>query len=450
MNMISNTSMTVDFSKSNGRIRPLLHGANLGPLCCSGTLDCSAEHRELGFSHIRTHDCPYTVPEAVDVHAIFPLFHRDAEDPGNYCFRVTDDYLQSIVDAGEKIYYRLGESIEHHTRGKYWIHPPADYHKWARICVNIIRHYNDGWADGFHHGIEYWEIWNEPANINKSQWTGTMEEFFELYAVTARAIKTYNPRLKVGGCSIAGAWVAPFMEFCARKRLPLDFYSHHWYGYRHDNIVQQIKDVRKLLDHAGFNQTESHLNEWNYLPGNANASWIKNPDQVKFKFDKMTGPDGASFCASAWIYFHDLSLDMAHFYHAIVGLYGVLDVYGHKTKVFYALKAFRNLLDTPVRVMSEGGRIETGLAVLAGKSEDGKLVRLLASNFQHASGVTTVDFRQLTWRSSSTCRIYMLDAHCDLEIVQTMNQPAGDFKLNLNLPPSTVVMVEIRARGNVK
>jgi len=42
--------------------------------------------------------------------------------------------------------------------------PPKDFNKWARICVNIIRHYNDGWAGGYHWGIKYWEVWNEPDN----------------------------------------------------------------------------------------------------------------------------------------------------------------------------------------------------------------------------------------------------------------------------------------------
>ncbi|MBI4578450.1 MAG: hypothetical protein HY718_02035 [Planctomycetes bacterium] len=47
-----------------------------------------------------------------------------------------------------------------------------DFAKWAKICVNIIRHYNEGWADGFHYNIRYWEIWNEP-NVGNSMRSGT-------------------------------------------------------------------------------------------------------------------------------------------------------------------------------------------------------------------------------------------------------------------------------------
>ena len=62
--------------------------------------------------------------------------------------------------AGTKPFYRLGQSIEHQTK-KYGIYPPKDFKKWAKICEHIIRHYNEGWANGYRMGIEYWEIWNE-------------------------------------------------------------------------------------------------------------------------------------------------------------------------------------------------------------------------------------------------------------------------------------------------
>ena len=67
--------------------------------------------------------------------------------------------------------------------------PPEDAAKWARICANIVRHYNEGWADGFHYGITYWEIWNEPDNEESielnNMWKGTKEQYYDLYAATA-------------------------------------------------------------------------------------------------------------------------------------------------------------------------------------------------------------------------------------------------------------------------
>jgi xylan 1,4-beta-xylosidase len=150
----------VDSSQTAGVLRPL-HGVNSGPLCAGDTLDLSAYHRQAGFPLVRLHDCHWPNADVVDIHVIFPDFLADPRLPQSYDFRRTDDYLRSILATGAKIVFRLGESIEH-TKRKYHVHPPADPDKWADICLGIVRHYNDGWADGFRHDIRYWEIWNEP------------------------------------------------------------------------------------------------------------------------------------------------------------------------------------------------------------------------------------------------------------------------------------------------
>lgn len=164
--------MSVDFGAEKGEIKKV-NGVNLGPITMNGFLDLSDGHKQLKFPQTRLHDCPYSVPETVDVHSIFPFFDADEDDPANYRFRMTDDYIQSIIDVGSGIVYRLGETIEHYKRRQYFVHPPKNYAKWARICIRIIKHYNEGWADGFHHGIKYWEIWNEPWLPPKC-WTGTV------------------------------------------------------------------------------------------------------------------------------------------------------------------------------------------------------------------------------------------------------------------------------------
>jgi hypothetical protein len=58
------------------------------------------------------------------------------------------------------------------------------------ICAHIVRHYNQGWAKGPKAGIKYWEIWNEP---DTGFWAGTREEYYRLYAATAKALKEIDP-----------------------------------------------------------------------------------------------------------------------------------------------------------------------------------------------------------------------------------------------------------------
>jgi hypothetical protein len=192
-------------------------------------------------------------------------------------FRRTDEYLAAIRATGASIVYRLGESIEHASQ-RLHVHPPRDPAKWAAICAGIIRHYNEGWANGHRYGIRYWEIWNEPEN-RPACWTGSDEEYFVLYRTAARALKSRWPELKIGGPAVGATgslkggrfepteFVRGFLELCRRESLSLDFFSWHRYSDEPAELSERARNIRALLDEFGFSKTESHLNEWNFLPG---------------------------------------------------------------------------------------------------------------------------------------------------------------------------------------
>ncbi len=107
--------------------------------------------------------------------------------------------------------YRLGESIEH-TSVKRHVHPPADMEKWAAVCLGIIRPYLEGWANGFHHNIRYWEMWNEPEN-RPTMWSGTDDDYLRLYRTAATAIKKQFPSLQVGARRSEPAAILSKMNF---------------------------------------------------------------------------------------------------------------------------------------------------------------------------------------------------------------------------------------------
>lgn len=172
---------SIDFAGRCGKIRRL-NGGNLGPVfaCGKGALITEAM-RGLEIPLLRLHDAPYSENGAklVDIPQVFPLFHLDADDPRNYYFPHTDDYIASILGLGAKVLYRLGVSIEHSAK-HYFTDPPADYDKWAEVCIHIISHYNEGWADGFHHNIEYWEIASpsaKPAHPSQVRKTHPLSAF---------------------------------------------------------------------------------------------------------------------------------------------------------------------------------------------------------------------------------------------------------------------------------
>ena len=197
--------ITVDFLKKEGFIKPV-HGVNNGPVTniSSGATDKKEEFRVAHIPFSRLHDTggSYGSGIFVNIHCIFPNFDADVNAPASYFFEPTDIYLQNITDAGTEVFYRLGESIESSKLLKIYVKPPKDFLKWAQICEHIIMHYNEGWADGFFHNIRYWEILGEPDN--KNLWTGTPEEYFELYHITATHLKKRFHDIKIVGYSASG------------------------------------------------------------------------------------------------------------------------------------------------------------------------------------------------------------------------------------------------------
>ena len=146
-----------------GKIKKV-NGGNLAPAIVNEKAGGSIR-KEFGELHLpltRLHDAPLenAGTRLVDVPLIFANFHADPDDPRNYYFKQTDDYLKNCIELGTSIYYRLGTSIEHGIH-KYFLDPP-EARQWIEIVSHIIRHYTEGWADGFRYDIRYWEIWNEP------------------------------------------------------------------------------------------------------------------------------------------------------------------------------------------------------------------------------------------------------------------------------------------------
>ena len=203
-------NVTADFSKKIGDIKPM-HGVNNGPVDSRGGSNVKY-FQEAGIPYARLHDsnacAGYGGPHTVDIHSVFPDFDKDPFDPESYDFVCTDMYIKRTIDAGVEPFYRLGETIEHAPK-KYYIFPPKDNLKWAQICEGVIRHYTEGWADGFHYEIKYWEIWNEPdtgyKEGNSPTWRGTMNEFFAMFKTALVYLKGKFPHLRIGGpalCSV--------------------------------------------------------------------------------------------------------------------------------------------------------------------------------------------------------------------------------------------------------
>jgi len=195
---------------------PVYHGEGI---------ELTEQYRDIGVDMVRIHD--FFGP--TDIHSIFPNWSADPFDENSYDFSESDEVIKSIIDAGCKIFYRLGESA---SDNEILRQPPENYSKWAEVCKHIVMHYNDGWGNGYHYNITYWEIWNEPDL--KGFWNGTSEEYYQLYSITAQTLKNYNNSLKIGGPSISSIdnlnYTRLFLEHLVENNVPIDFFSWHCYA----------------------------------------------------------------------------------------------------------------------------------------------------------------------------------------------------------------------------
>jgi len=441
------TEISIDFSSSNGKVKPL-HGVNNGPLVLGVNADLNVYHSEAGFPYTRLHDPRWPSPDVVDIPVIFPDFDADPDDSSNYHFKKTDDYIAPIIANKSAIIYRLGTSIEHHTQ--YYIHPPANFDKWTKICINIIRHYNEGWADGFHYNIKYWEIWNEP-DLNARMWLGTKEDYFRLYETAAKAIKKHDPTLKVGGPATTGVKspiVEPFLAYCRDHSAPLDFFSWHSYGTIPHQIALDSRYIRSLLDEFGFTKTENHLNEWHYL-----TSWeevgppkeeVEKYKDMREKFAKTVGPVGAAYTAAVLMHLQDYPLDVANYYSADTNPYGMFDVFGAPSKTYYVFKAFNQLAKMDIRVDCTVSPANDSVICCAGVSESDKKGVFLVSNYSPDGKSYLLSFKNLPATVSTVqYEIYRIDDTKDLELIEN-KQIKPDNSINLNLPPYSVSMVVLK------
>lgn len=330
--------------------------------------------------YARNHDClvhsVYGGPYSHDITAVFPNFDADPSDPESYDFACTDESILSTLEAGTRTFYRLGQTIENIIK-KHATLPPRDFQKWAVICEHIIRHYTEGWADGFQLDMPYWEIWNEPDldpddSTNKRCWGGTRAQFFEFYKTVSRHLKACFPHLKIGGpasMSAWGEWGEDFLRYARENDLPLDFFSWHRYATEPEDLMEKAVTIRAMLDKYGYTETENILNEWNYVRG-----W---GDEFVYTLKAIRGAKGATFAMSVMTAAIDAPLDMMMYYDTRPsGFDGAFDPdTKERRKGYYAL-AWYGMFYDGYRVVRAAEKLPD-LYCLAGVNEQGKLLAVL-------------------------------------------------------------------------
>ena len=430
------TTIQFDYNKIVGNMKPM-NAVNNGPVRSRRTQsrDNFDTYSAAGFPYARTHDAndypDYGAPHIIDITAIFRNFDADENDPASYDFIMSDAYLQNIIDSGTKVFYRLGQTIENGIK-KYGVIPPKDFSKWARICEHVILHYNEGWADGFHHNIEYWEIWNEPDLWHKTYeisptWQGTPEQFFDFYEIAAKHLKSRFPHLKIGGPALAGdsSWAEMFLAEMKRRGVPMDFFSWHRYDRKPRRIGELCELYREMLDQNGYPEAESILNEWNYV-----RSWTED---FAYSLQSIAGIKGASYAAAVICACQNKPLDMLMYYDASLGAIwnGLFDFLTRKPlKTYHPYFAFNQLLMLKNQVQLDCEN-ENIYAVAA---SDGEKTQLLVTYYNDDDDTPSEDVElKFTAEKAGEMRFYLTDKEQDNALVYTVKVAKGEQTVKLSM-----------------
>ncbi len=373
---------------------PALGAVNAGPWVQPDRPDLCESYRFLGVSQVRTHDFHGPTDLGyVDDQGIFPDMSRDPEDPSAYHFGPADEVLGEILDCGGEVFFRLGYSWEDPP-----VHndPPDDPQRFAEVAAHVVAHVNHGWNDGHRWGIRWWETWNEPDL--EQFWTGTPEQFFDLYERTARAMKREDPSILVGGAGISDPFDPDyrdrFLRYCKERGVPLDFFS--WHHYEDHQVGspgryrEMIESVRSELEAAGLEHALQAITEWNHAP-----LWTPYHCSLAgaaFDLVAMAGmaDDGVSL---AYLYRGDDRGTRCEELH-------LHDADGSRKVPAYAIRAWSLLRGTPHRRRADGSDWRHAV-VYAGRSEDGRTLRVLLVNYDDAA---MTGFR-LTVRDLGSCGV---------------------------------------------
>ena len=431
-------NLTIDFASDAGKIKPM-NAVNNGPVYTKNSDQNSgnlADYTAANIPFARTHDASffpkYGGAHTVDVHMIFPNFDADPYSPESYDFQLTDEYLETIQMAGTQVFYRLGSKIEHESK-KYGTLPPKDFTKWAVICEHIIMHINEGWANGHHMGVVYWEIWNEPDEYDKC-WGGTPEQFHELFAITAKHLKSQFPHLKIGGPAVTGyneKWLRPFFKKLRSEQIPLDFYSWHCYSRTVEWVAECARRHRALLDEYGYTETESILNEWNYVTGFCGDDWI-------YSIEKIISMKGAAFAAAVMSACQTEPVDLLMYYDARpCVMNGLFSFYTYKRlKGYYAISSWGEMLKK-----GNARRISCSVPNIyaAAAGDENGIMALITYYIDHDEAAAKTFTVKLEGIDDAPRSIYLLDERHDLEKVGEVYPDNGAFTLSLNANSVVVI-----------
>lgn len=317
--------------------------------------DLRLVRRECGFEYVRFHGL---------LQDELGVYSEDRPGRPVYNFQYIDAVYDAILDAGMRPFVEFGFMPQRMASGEktiFWwkgnITPPRDYAKWEGLVRALVRHWTERYGQA---EVRRWyfEVWNEP-NLKDIFWSGDQAEYFKLYDVTARALKSVSADYRVGGPATAGrAWVPELIAHAEQSGIALDFISTHDYGVRGgaldaegtqrlhldpapDAIVSGVRAVRAQIKASARPGLPLHYTEWStsYSPRDpVHDAYIS----AAYIVSRLKGSEGHADSMSYWT-FTDIFEENGPVPSPFHGGFGLVSFQGLRKPSFYAYQFMNRL-----------------------------------------------------------------------------------------------------------
>ena len=382
-----------------GEGRPLEHYWSVGT--CAGRVNEGLRtswveqlrevHDACGFQYLR-------------MHGLFDddmcVYFEDRNGNPIYNWQYIDEVFDRMLEIGVRPFVELSFFPEliakENSLRQMWYrncvsYDPARISKWEALVRAFTQHVVE------RYGLDevrnwYFEVWNEP-NLNfypkAGFFDGTKSDYFNLYRLSVRAVKSVDSQLRVGGPATSnfvpdnryegevydanksrfygqdqinkqqwkGAWIEEFLAFCAKEKLPVDFISCHPYptDYALDPVAGKSKNavrymkalsddmtwLRKTVAASAFPKAEIHLTEWSTSPSSRDPMHDNLPPAafiVKGVLDNLDGSNSLMY----WT-FTDIFEEKGGGQTPFHGGFGMITFQGWKKPSFHAYRMLHQL-----------------------------------------------------------------------------------------------------------
>lgn len=311
--------------------------------------------KAIGFKYIRFHGLLHD-----DMH----VYTEDTTGNAIYNWQYVDKLYDFLLSINVRPFVEFGfmpPALSSGDKTVFWwkgnIMPPKSYEKWSALITALVKHWEERYGKK---ELEQWyfEVWNEP-NL-KEFFGGKIDDYFKLYDVTAKAVKSVSTTYRVGGPATSGStWIKESLQFFAERPNLVDFISTHAYGTRSvfdefgkrrtqmreaDGIPIAVRKLRSDVDASAMKGREIHITEWNSSPNPLdplhdtyqNASYALN---VLRKTEHLVNS------MSYWT-FTDIFEEAGPPVKSFHGGFGLLTLQNIKKPTFYAYKFMNELGNT--------------------------------------------------------------------------------------------------------